>query len=104
MDIDPEDGRERLDYCAMHRMTNDRHVRLHADGEEEMLPAMGWAYGYPEGASEKEKEAARAKYHTHNQAVEKLLQEKGFVMTDQAHPSAQVNRYLKTHSQPEDDC
>ena len=103
-DIDPEDGREHLDYYAMHRMTNDRHVRLYADGEEESLPAMGWAYGYSEGASETEKEVARAKYHAHNQAVEKLLQEKGFAMTDQAHPSAQVNRYLQTHPYPEDDC
>ena len=39
-DIGAEDGRERLDYYAMHRMTNDRHVRLYADGVEEGLQAM----------------------------------------------------------------
>ena len=60
--------------------------------------------GYPKGASETEKEAARAKYHAHNQAVEKLLEEKGFVMTDRTHPSAQVNRHLQTHPYPGDDC
>ena len=51
----------------------------------------------PQGATEGEQEAARAKYFADNQAVEKLLEEKGFVMTDQAHGSAQVNRYLQTH-------
>ena len=96
-DIGVEDGRERLDYYAMHRMTNDRHVRLYADGEEEGLPAIAESYVIPQGATEGEQEAARAKYFADNQAVEKLLEEKGFVTTDQAHGSAQVNRYLQTH-------
>ena len=30
---------EYLDYYASHRMTNDRHVRIHADGRCESLPA-----------------------------------------------------------------
>ena len=58
-DISAEDGRECLDYYAMHRMTGDRHVRLYANGEEEDLPAMAGSYGYSEGATEAEKEAAR---------------------------------------------
>ena len=49
LDIDPENGRERLDYYAMHRMTNDRHVRLYADGEEEALPAMRMGLRLPGG-------------------------------------------------------
>ena len=93
-DIGAEDGRERLDYYAMHRMTSDRHVRVYADGEEEYLPAMAWHYGIPQGATVAEQEEAGDKYFTSNQAVEKLLEEKGFVMTDQAHGSALVNRYL----------
>ena len=36
--------------------------------------------------------------------MEKLLEEKGFVMTDKAHPSAQVSRYYLTHSDAEDEC
>ena len=96
-DIGAEDGRERLDYYAMHRMTNDRHVRWYADGEEEGLPAMAEGYVIPQGATEAEREALRTKYFEDNQAVEKLLEEKGFVMTDQAHGSACVNRYLQTH-------
>ncbi len=97
LDIDPEDGREHLDYYAMHRMTDDRHVRLSADGEEENLPSIAEGYVTPEGATVAEQEEARNRYFAHNQAVKKLLEEKGFVMTDQAHGSALVNRYLQTH-------
>ena len=103
-DIDPENDRARLDYYAMHRMTDDRHVRLYADGEEEYLPAMAESFGYPEDATGAEREAARAKMLAENRAVEKLLEEKGFVMTDQAHPSAQVNRYFQTHPDTEGLC
>ena len=35
-----DDDGEYLDYYAMHRMTNDRHIRLHADGREASLEAM----------------------------------------------------------------
>ena len=52
---------------------------------------MAQGYGVPQGATEAQREAARAKYFADNQAVEKLLQEKGFVMSGQAHTSAQVN-------------
>ncbi len=97
LDIDPEDGRERLDYYAMHRMTSDRHVRLYADGGEENLPAMAGGYVTSQGATVAEREEVRDKHLAYNQAVEKLLEEKGFVMTDQAHGSALINRYLQTH-------
>ena len=45
-----------------------------------------------------------AKVLADNQAVEKLLEEKGFVMTDQAHPSAQVSRYFRTYPDAGDAC
>ncbi len=93
-DIGDEDGRERLDYYAIHRMTDDRHVRMYADGEQEALPAMRHGYVIPQGASAAE---VRERHFAYNQAVEKLLDEKGFVMTDKAHPSARLNRYLHTH-------
>ena len=96
-DVGAEDGREHLDYYAMHRMTNDRHVRLYADGKEDSLPAIESGYIYSKDATAAEKEAAWDKHFAHNQAVEKLLEEKGFVMTDQAHVSARINRYLQTH-------
>jgi len=103
-DIEAEDGRKYLNCYAMHRMTNDRHLRWYADGEEEALPAMVSAYGYSKDATEAEKEAAKAGFIAKNQAVARLLEEKGFVMTDQAHPSAQVNRYLQTHPDADDRC
>jgi hypothetical protein len=34
-----EDGREFVQFYAMHRMTNDRNVRIHADGRLEHRPA-----------------------------------------------------------------
>ena len=101
-DIGSEDGRERLDYYAMHRMTSDRHVRLHADGDEEELLAMRDGYVTSPGATVAEQEAARDEYFAHNQAVEKLLEEKGFVMTDQTHVSARINRILQTDQDAED--
>ena len=91
------DGREHLDYYVMHRMTSDRNVRLYAVGEEEDLPTITGSYVIPQGATKEEQEAARAKHLASNQAVKKLLEEKSFVMTDQAHGSARINRYLQTH-------
>ena len=69
---------------------------------EEDLPAMSDGYVTSPGATMAEREAARDKYFAHNQAVEKLLEEKGFVMTDQAHVSARINRYLQTDPDAED--
>ena len=102
-DVEPEHGREHLDCYSMHRMTSDSHVRWFADGEAEQLPAIAESYGYREDATEAEKEAARARVLASNRAVEKLLEEKGFVMTDQAHPSAQVSRYFQTGGDADDD-
>ena len=62
------------------------------------LPAIAESYGIAQDATKAEREALRAKFLADNQAVEKLLEEKGFVMTDQAHPSAQVSHYFKTNS------
>ena len=86
-DAHGEDGREHLDGHSTHRMTNDRHVRWYADRKTQNLAAMAQGYSYPKDAAEAEKAAARGRMFAHNQAVEKLREEKGFVMTDEAHPS-----------------
>ena len=99
-EIGTEDGRGRLDYYAMHRMTNDRHIRLYGDGEPEYLPSIDSSYSWPADATEAEQEALRAKHDPRNRAIEKMLEAKGFVMTADAHPSAQVNRYLVTSPPP----
>ena len=103
-DVDAEDGRGHLDCYSMHRMTNDRHVRWYVDGEAENLAAMAQGYSYPKDATEAEKAAARGRMLAHNLAVEKLLEAKGFVMTDEAHPSARINRYLQTRPDAGDIC
>ena len=97
-----EDGQEYLDYYAMHRMTDDRHMRLYADGEEVDLPAISGMYATPQNATKEEEAEASAKHFERNQAVEKMLDAKGFVMTDQAHGSAIVNRHLQTHPEAHD--
>ena len=56
----------------------------------------------PQGATKEEEAEASAKHFERNQAVEKMLDEKGFVMTDQAHGSAIVNRYLQTNPDAHD--
>ena len=88
----------------MHRMTNDSHVRWFAGGETEDLPAIAWSYVIPEGATKAEMDALRDRFFKDNQAVEKLLEQKGFVMADKAHPSAQVDRYFRTHPNAGDGC
>ena len=101
-DIANEDDREHLDYYAMHRMTNDRHVRLYADGEDEYLPAMEGFY--IQGATAEEEKEARHKFFAYNQGLNKLLKEKGFVMTDEAHTSARISRHLLIHPDAEGLC
>lgn len=91
-----EDGQKFLDYYAMHRMTNDRHLRLYSNGSEEDLPAMCDHFIYPPEASKKEIDSAKAEFYEYNQSVQQLLDEKGFVMTDSAHGSALINRWLIT--------
>ena len=102
-DIGTADGREHLDYYAMHRMTSDRHVRMFADGEEEWLPCIASMY-VEKGATEAERKEEEEEFYARNQAVQKLLEEKGFVMTDDAHGSAQFNRYLATHPEALRSC
>ena len=96
-----EGERPFLDYYAMHRMTSDSHIRLYGNGEAESLPAIQDMHVVPQGGPEKEAEA-KAKFIAHNRAVQQLLDDKGFVMTDQAHGSAKLNRYLLTRLDAED--
>ena len=94
-----EDGREYLDYYAMHRMTNDRHERLFLDGDRMGPLAMLEGYACGQDASEEERAEAKAQCYTHNQDVAKLMEEKGFHMTEDAHFSARVRYHY--HTRPE---
>lgn len=82
---------EYMDVYTSHRMTNDRHMRLYADGQSRELPA--YREGYVEGKTPKEEERNKREFHAHNKAVAELLAEKGFT-SDQAHASHNLKQWL----------
>ena len=69
---------EYLDFYAAHRMTNDRHVRIFADGRIEGLEAMQDSYGYPADADEATQRKAEEEFYAYNRAVFARLKAKGF--------------------------
>jgi hypothetical protein len=69
---------EYLDYYACHRMTNDRHVRLYENGDEqtlEALMAMRICSGNPV-----EDARLEAEYVARNQQIRRNLQAKGLAL------------------------
>ena len=96
-----DDGVEYLDYYASHRMTNDRHVRLYADGRVEGLEAIAEMYVTP--ADPAEAAQAKADFHARNRDVRRMLDEKGFTLDGVVHPSVSLNHYLLTGGAVEDD-
>lgn len=67
---------EFLDYYSHHRMTNDSHIRLYADGSVEGLPAMQDMRLCSQDPVEDER--LKAEYFDHNRQVAEVLREKGF--------------------------
>lgn len=90
-----EDG-EYLDYYAMHRMTNDRHVRLHADGRATSLEALpqGLSFAFDPKEGPEAEERARKKYWAESERISRMLDEKGFTITGDEDPINLVNRTL----------
>ncbi|MFN0020338.1 MAG: hypothetical protein ACKVP0_18930 [Pirellulaceae bacterium] len=73
----PEDcDQPYLDYYASHRMTNDRHVRVFADGKKEYLPVLDDFRFCSDNP--KEDAALQKEHQQRTQGVLKVLQEKGF--------------------------
>ena len=95
-----DEDAEYLDYYASHRMTNDGHVRLFADGRRVGLKAISEFYIVPEDPDE----AARAKadFHARNRDVRRMLDEKGFTLEGVVHPSVAVRHYCLTGRAEED--
>ncbi len=73
---------EYLDYYATHRMTNDSHVRSHADGKSESLEAPQEMYAYPGDADEAARQKAKEEFQARNRAIYQKLREKGFLSRD----------------------
>jgi hypothetical protein len=67
-----------LDFYAKHRMTNDRHLRIHESGETEDLPAIWNMIIYPVNATKKQEEQANRECQQHNAAVAKEIERKDF--------------------------
>lgn len=87
-----------LDYYASHRMTNDRHGRIHASGAHESLPAI---QSFRVCATDPEEDARRKReFLARNQEVSRTLTEKGFGVTGHEPGGVLINRYL--HLNPDE--
>ena len=71
-----DDAGEYLDYYALHRMTDDSHVRIYANGHRESLPSLvSWHL-----CSENPDEDAQleAEFYAENNRTDIMLKRKGF--------------------------
>jgi hypothetical protein len=87
-----DDSGEYLDYYASHRMTSDDHVRVYADGREESLPAIQDLRFCSDDPAEDAR--LEAEYFARNQAVARMLEEKGFQFDGDEPGLIQINRLL----------
>lgn len=89
------DGRgEYLDYYAAHRMTNDRHIRIYADGTTEHLPAVCSMCFYPPNCTPEEEQRILREHAAKNRQIAKDLDEKGFGLTGNEPGGVVMNRFL----------
>ena len=86
-----EGDAEYMDYYSSHRMTNDSHARLYADGRSRGLPT--YRSGRPVGNTPEEDERIERDFYAYNRVVGELLAEKGFTSSI-AHASHNVNSWL----------
>jgi hypothetical protein len=85
---------EYLEYYAIHRMTNDRRLRIYASGEVESQPAIEEAFFYRSEIPGDEDRAKQA-YLEHNQAVAEELKSLGL------YPEDDINTFLRTRTDEE---
>lgn len=81
-----------LEYDASHRITNDRHIRIYSDGLCEGLRAIRefrLCSIDPQEDSRLEDE-----YFAENQAVSRMLEEKGLGLEGDEPGGVQINRFL----------
>ena len=81
-----------LDYYASHRMTNDGHVRLYANGSFKVLSS----YCSTRRVSDDPEEDRRLEneFWEHNEHVSRELESKSFGLEGNEHPSTIINRAL----------
>jgi hypothetical protein len=90
---------EYLDYYASHRMTNDRHFRIRADGSREWLPAI--REGRFGSADPEEDARLEAEYHAENQRVAEMLEAKGFGLDGDEPGGVIIRRYWQLKGKDE---
>lgn len=83
---------EYLDYYSSHRMTEDNHVRLYADGRFMDLDCyLGFRFLSPDPVEDARLEA---RFVAHQQKVTRILAEKGFLSTGSEPGGVAINRFL----------
>jgi hypothetical protein len=83
---------EYLDYYSSHRHPGDDHVRIYADGRCVDLPCLSSIRAC---SKDPEKDAVlEAEHRAENQAIARLLEEKGFGLTGEEPLSVGLNRFL----------
>ena len=83
---------EYLDFYASHRMTNDRHLRIYADGKREGLESIREFCLCSQNPVEDAR--LQAEFYADNQRISKMLEDKGFGMDGDEPGGVQINRYL----------
>jgi hypothetical protein len=82
-------GAPGLEFYATHRMTDDTHVRIWADGHTEELEAIREAYAF-DASVPGSKEAAEEEYLRANRRIADHLTEIGL------YPKGDINAFLRT--------
>lgn len=83
---------EYLDYYASHRMTNDRHVRIYANGKRESLLAIQSMR--PASPDPQEDARLEVEHLSKNQQIARMLEAKGFGLEGDEPGGVQINRFL----------
>jgi hypothetical protein len=90
---------EYLDHYPSHRMTDDTHMRIYADGTAEELPSIATFRIVSHDPAEDAR--LEAEYFARNQEVARMLEEKDFGMTGSEPSGVAINSYL--HLNPTDE-
>jgi hypothetical protein len=88
-----DDRGEYLDYYAAHRMTDDRHVRIYADGERVDLPTIQSFRVCSDDPAVDER--LDTEFVAENQRVAALLEAKGFGLDGSEPASVAINRIVR---------
>jgi hypothetical protein len=68
-----------MEIYAVHRMTNDRHIRFHVDREYDVLPALDEPVFIPEGASEEDEKTIKQAAILRHRMLSRELESIGLV-------------------------